>query len=47
VLATGAILLLLISGFRLVESAGRKHADPFTAIQMLDWCIPDQWRYAR
>lgn len=46
-LAFGVILFLLISGMRLVDGGGRIPADPFTAVQMLDWHFPDQWRYAR
>jgi hypothetical protein len=47
VLAFGLILLLLISGFRSVDGAGRTQADPFASIQMLDWRWPEEWRYAR
>jgi hypothetical protein len=47
VLAFGVILLLLISGFRIVDRTGRSQADPFTSIEMLDWRFPDLWRYAR
>jgi hypothetical protein len=47
VLAFGVILLLLISGFRSIDGAGRTHADPFAVIELMDWRWPDQWQHAR
>jgi hypothetical protein len=43
----GLALLVLISGFRQAGDAGRNPSDPFGSVEMVDWRLPDPWRYPR